>query len=104
MSDQAQHTRGPWTINGNVVCFSSGFEYRPACKLLPCSGGEGTEHAYTHRESNEASAHLIKAAPDLLHAARLANDELCALGVGSSGSPALRALWWAIARAEGKEP
>jgi len=50
---------------------------------------------------DEANAHLIAAAPDLLAAARLANEELLALGAGSSGSPALRALWQAIAKAEG---
>jgi hypothetical protein len=38
-----------------------------------------------------------------LAAARLANEELLALGAGSSGSPALRALWEAIAKSEGAQ-
>ncbi len=46
---------------------------------------------------------LVAAAPELLEAARLANQELIDLGQGSSASPALRALWSAIAKAEGKE-
>jgi hypothetical protein len=49
------------------------------------------------------SQRLLAAAPELLAAARLANQELMALGIGSSGSPALRALWSAIAKAEGEE-
>jgi hypothetical protein len=49
------------------------------------------------------TAKLIAAAPDLLAASRLANQELIDLGVGSSGSPALVALWAAIAKAEGRE-
>jgi len=48
-------------------------------------------------------ATLFAAAPDLLAAARLANQELIDLGQGSSGSPALAALWAAIAKAEGRE-
>jgi hypothetical protein len=47
-------------------------------------------------------AQLLAAAPELLDAARLANEELLALGVGSSASPAIRALWAAIAKAEGR--
>lgn len=50
-----------------------------------------------------ADARLIAAAPDLLAAARLANQELIDMGQGSSGSPALAALWAAIAKAEGRE-
>ena len=46
---------------------------------------------------------LVRAAPELLAAARLANQELIDLGQGSSASPALRALWSAIAKAEGRE-
>ena len=51
----------------------------------------------------EGTARLVAAAPELLEAARLANQELIDLGQGSSASPALRALWWAIAKAEGRE-
>ena len=51
----------------------------------------------------KANASLIAAAPDLLAAARLANQELIDMGQGSSGSPALVALWAAIAKAEGRE-
>jgi hypothetical protein len=49
------------------------------------------------------SQRLMAAAPDLLAASRLANQELIDLGVGSSGSPALVALWAAIAKAEGRD-
>jgi hypothetical protein len=51
----------------------------------------------------EANARLIAAAPELLAAARMANQELLDLGVGSSASPALQALWTAIAKAEGRD-
>jgi hypothetical protein len=49
------------------------------------------------------SQRLLAAAPELLAAARLANQELIDLGQGSSGSPALASLWAAIAKAEGRE-
>lgn len=48
------------------------------------------------------SQRLLAAAPELLEAARLANQELIDLGQGSSASPALRSLWSAIAKAEGR--
>jgi hypothetical protein len=66
------------------------------------AGGELITYAAatTRRRVN---AILIAAAPDLLAAARLANQELIDLGQGSSGSPALAALWAAIAKAEGRE-
>jgi hypothetical protein len=94
MTTQATHTPGPWkSVKGA----------RPTRPDIVADCGLICSLEYGPDEG-EANAHLIKAAPDLLDAARLANEELCALGVGSSGSPALRALWWAIARAEGKEP
>ena len=90
-----QHTPGPWAIarcgeNDPKPC---GIYSESVATGMVCS--IGTQH-----ESAQANAHLIAAAPDLLAAARLANEELLALGVGSSGSPALRALWEAIAKAE----
>jgi hypothetical protein len=51
----------------------------------------------------ESTASLISAAPELLEASRRANQELLDMGQGSSGSPALVALWAAIAKAEGRE-
>lgn len=51
---------------------------------------------------NPDDLYLMAAAPDLLEAARIANQELLDLGQGSSASPALRALWRAIAKAEGR--
>jgi hypothetical protein len=91
-----QHTPGPWAIarcgeNDPKPCgiYSEGIATGMVCSI-------GTQH-----ESAQANARLIASAPDLLSAARLANEELLALGVGSSGSPALRALWEAIAKAEG---
>jgi len=88
------HTPGPWAVRE-----AEGDElyevYREA-------GGELITYAAatTRRRVN---AILIAAAPDLLAAARLANQELIDLGQGSSGSPALVALWAAIAKAEGRE-
>jgi hypothetical protein len=58
---------------------------------------------YIARNISNDNARLIAAAPELLAASRLANQELIDLGVGSSGSPALVALWAAIAKAEGRE-
>ena len=89
-----KHTPGPWAVRE-----AEGDElyevYREA-------GGELITYAAatTRRRVN---AILIAAAPDLLAAARLANQELIDLGQGSSGSPALAALWAAIAKAEGRE-
>ena len=88
------YTPGPWAVRE-----AEGDElyevYREA-------GGELITYAAatTRRRVN---AILIAAAPDLLAAARLANQELIDLGQGSSGSPALAALWAAIAKAEGRE-
>lgn len=62
-----------------------------------------TATVYGDDEPAAANARLMAAAPDLLAASRLANQELIDLGVGSSGSPALVALWAAIAKAEGRE-
>jgi hypothetical protein len=55
------------------------------------------------RARDQHKAALLAAAPDLLAAARLANQELIDMGQGSSGSPAMVALWAAIAKAEGRE-
>jgi hypothetical protein len=55
------------------------------------------------RARDPHKAALLAAAPDLLAAARLANQELIDMGQANSGSPALVALWAAIAKAEGRE-
>jgi hypothetical protein len=86
------HTPGPWFANGDCI---------------EADGPEGPRDVtvagvWRNDDDWERNAHLIAAAPELLAAARLANQELLDLGVGSSGSPALRALWAAIAKAEGR--
>lgn len=94
MNTQAAHTPGPWkycVVTEKIWTLDGETDVGTIC-------GGPELHEWEH------NGRLMAAAPDLLHAARLANEELSALGVGSSGSPALRALWWAIARAEGKEP
>jgi hypothetical protein len=93
----AQHTHGPWAIarcgeNDPKPC---GVYSEAVATGMICS-------IPTQHESAKANAHLIAAAPELLNAARLANEELLALGVGSSASLALRALWSAISKAEGR--
>ena len=100
---KATHTKGPWHIGqgngeGSIFCESGRTRLESGeTTLYPvCDIVRGWDEA-----EDEANAHLIAAAPDLLAAARLANEELLALGAGSSGSPALRALWQAIAKAEG---
>lgn len=69
-------------------------------------GGSGWQVAKVFVDEDDMDmlddARLIAAAPELLDAARLANQELIDLGQGSSASPALRALWSAIAKAEGR--
>lgn len=86
------HTPGPWGLDGTGSIYSD---------ALPKE-----ECIVANLESDsadwEADGHLISAAPELLEAARLANLELLAMGQGSSASPALRALWAAIAKAEGR--
>lgn len=92
-----QHTPGPWKIEGRaaegfvLVRSESGDNIANVCEYGQQSE---TPDAQTH------NARLIAAAPGLLAAAELANKELLALGVGSSGSPALQALWTAIANAK----
>ena len=100
-----KHTQTPWHIgagNGEDAIFAESGRMRleaGGTTLYPvCTVVRGWDEA-----EDQANARLIAAAPELLEAARLANLELIALGIGSSGSPALRALWWAIAKAEGKE-
>ena len=98
------HTDGPWTI-GDVQWIMNqqtkmGYSYRPIT-----AGSWELATVWEDDDDSEmtANVHLIAAAPDLLAAARLANQELIDLGQGSSGSPALVALWAAIAKAEGRE-
>jgi hypothetical protein len=86
------HTPGPWGLDGTGSIYSDALP-RSACLV-----------ANLESDSDDwaADGALISAAPDLLAAARLANQELLDLGQGSSASPALRALWMAIAKAEGR--
>jgi len=89
-----RHTPGPWWVEGP----GEGIEVHDTFGRTASVWGE-------HAPDSEAwaNAHLIAAAPELLAAARLANQELLDIGQGSSGSPALGALWAAIAKAEGRE-
>jgi hypothetical protein len=103
--NKATHTKGPWHIGqgngeGSIFCESGRTRLESGgTTLYPiCDIARGWDEA-----EDQANAHLIAAAPDLLAAARLANEELLALGAGSSGSPALRALWEAIAKTEGAQ-
>jgi hypothetical protein len=106
------HTPGPWYSHlllsvacendgeyGNATCITNTPEHEYAA-----TGDSGDWVAFVpHDRDHAANAALIAAAPDLLAAARLANQELIDIGQGSSGSPALVALWAAIAKAEGRE-
>jgi hypothetical protein len=103
--NKATHTKGPWHIGqgngeGSIFCESGRTRLESGgTTLYPiCDISRGWDE-----EEDKANARLIASAPDLLAAARLANEELLALGVGSSGSPALRALWEAIAKTEGAQ-
>lgn len=91
------HTPGPWGCDGTEVHA----EHLVICNAYRSRTDD--EGNWMSSEEVEANARLIGAAPDLLEAARLANQELIDLGQGSSASPALRALWSAIAKAEGRE-
>ena len=75
---------------------------RLALEICRQIGGHVEPYSSAQEEERVANGNLISASPDLLEAARLANQELLALGQGSSASPALRALWSAIAKAEGR--
>jgi hypothetical protein len=88
------HTPGPWWVDGPA----DGIEVHDTFGRTASVWGD-------QDASSEAwaNASLIAAAPDLLAAARLANQELIDMGQGSSGSPALVALWAAIAKAEGRK-
>ena len=104
------HTAGPWRarrdIRSEAMQNKSGWNpddpshcdwavygfTRVACIPSP--------RAWCDEATTEANALLMAAAPELLAACKLANGELIALGVGSSASPALRAIWAAISMAE----
>ena len=88
------HTPGPWWVDGP----DEGIEVHDTFGRTASVWGDPDANSEAW-----ANAHLIAAAPDLLAAARLANQELIDMGQGSSGSPALVALWAAIAKAEGRE-
>ena len=95
------HTPGPWQIDDDtldVISLTAG----DAPAYIACQPAYPAGRQLGEAEV-KANVQLIAAAPDLLAAARLANQELIDLGQGSSGSPALVALWAAIAKAEGRE-
>jgi hypothetical protein len=112
-----QHTPGPWSlgesydhsVHGDFEVFGAEFGHyasgRVAVVERRAGNGSFVEscNPQTQRMTAEANARLIAAAPELLAAARMANQELLDLGVGSSASPALQALWTAIAKAEGND-
>ena len=86
------HTPGPWQARPNDGQI-----------ILNGSNAYDVQEIYNDQGGfNPDDIRLMAAAPDLLSAARLANQELIDLGQGSSASPALRALWAAIAKAEGR--
>jgi hypothetical protein len=87
------HTPEPWGYDGTGCIYSDALP-RGECVIADMQDGS---------TDWEADAWLMAAAPELLAAARLANQELIDLGQGSSGSRALPALWAAIAKAEGRE-
>ena len=89
------HTPGPWILDNAKDDYGD--------RTWEVSSQEGTYMAYGIPWHRLDDARLVAAAPELLAASRLANQELIDLGVGSSGSPALVALWAAIAKAEGRE-
>lgn len=86
------HTAGQWAYDGTGCVYSDSLP-RGECVVAELSHGSSDW---------SADGALLSSAPDLLAAARLANQELLDLGQGSSASPALRALWAAIAKAEGR--
>lgn len=91
------HTPGPWVCDNEKDMFDTDE------RTWIVTSADGLFLAAGIPWEREADARLIAAAPELLEAARLANQELIDLGQGSSASPALRALWSAIAKAEGRE-
>ncbi len=103
----AQHTLGPWEIDENEI-FAEGDYFVARVNKNQYTPHTDKRKAVTSKnwslsEQDKANARLIAAAPELLAAARMANQELLDLGVGSSASPALQALWSAIAKAEGQQ-
>ena len=86
------HTPGPWGYDGTGCVYSD---------ALPKDDCVIAEVLYAACDW-EADGRLMAAAPEMLAACRIANQELLDMGQGSSASPALRALWWAIAKAEGR--
>lgn len=97
------HTPGPWVVGGASGNDGEAREIAAASRTIAWSASTRDEdEGDVVTEEDDANANLIAASPDLLDAARLANQELLDLGQGSSASPALRALWAAIAKAEGR--
>lgn len=86
------YTPGPWGHDGFGCIYSHALP-REDCVIA---------ELFDYNSDWDSNGALMAAAPDLLDAARLANQELIDLGQGSSASPALRALWSAIAKAEGR--
>ena len=86
------YTPGPWGYDGTGCVYSSALP-RGHCVIAELCD---------HSNDWHADGVLLASAPELLDAARLASQELIDLGQGSSASPALRALWSAIAKAEGR--
>ena len=98
------HTPGPWFAAGkHVRGLASGQIATVGGDFYDDGRKDADGWTFSPPLDTAANAALISAAPDLLAAARLANQELIDLGQGSSGSPALAALWAAIAKAEGRE-
>lgn len=76
---KTKHTPGPWQVNGSWLNIETGNRHTAVESVLP--GGFGMvaslEHSFT-RESEEANARLIAAAPELLEALKeLVNDGEC---------------------------
>ncbi len=86
------YTRGPWTIAVSEEYEASWFEVRGS------ADGDGWATVVADLIALDADARLIAAAPDLLEAAKLAEQQLIRLGFDGSAS----GLTAAIAKAEGQ--
>ena len=87
-----KHTMGPWRANDTTV-----FQDNPldSVVVIASCGGPALKH-----EEHQADARLIAAAPDLLEAAKLADDYFKQIGYEPTNK--LKIITDAIRKAEGQ--
>lgn len=95
----SNHTPGPWGINGGKTYTNEISAKSPRGKIWVIARTTGSK---VGREQDNANAHLIAAAPELLAALKLALSFVPAFTTADFGAEAARQIRAAIAKAEGR--